>query len=85
MNWYKREKIAGLPIYSERIVIKKLKRMGCKMIRQIRSSHQIWECPGRGKISLPIHSGGGQDVDPRLLDRLLRQELGVNRNYFARV
>ena len=80
MNWYKKYLFAGLSGFATRKVLKKLKNLGARYVRQGMGDHQIWMTPDGKTISIPI-GNSGRDLPPGTLRNIL-QTLNVNEQQF---
>jgi predicted RNA binding protein YcfA (HicA-like mRNA interferase family) len=60
-----------------RILTKKLRKLGCELVRQAPGSHEIWWNP-QSKLFITIPHRGSKDIPKGTLAAILR-DLGVTR------
>jgi len=61
---------SGLPIVKPQELIRALERMGFRLLRKSRGSHQQFEHPDGRRTTVPVHKG--RDLGPGLLRKILR-------------
>ncbi len=66
-----------------REISKRLKKLGCRQLRQGRGSHRIWLNPGTNQIA-SIPDWGSKDLAPGTVRAIIR-ELGISRKEFGRI
>jgi predicted RNA binding protein YcfA (HicA-like mRNA interferase family) len=59
-----------LPVLKPRELIRALERMGFRLLRKSRGSHQQFEHPDGRRTTIPVHKG--RDIGPGLLRKILR-------------
>jgi predicted RNA binding protein YcfA (HicA-like mRNA interferase family) len=60
----------GLPMLKPRELIRALERMGFRLLRKSKGSHQQFEHPDGRRTTVPVHKG--RDIGPGLLSKILR-------------
>ena len=70
-----------LPLLSAKEVIKILQKMGFQKIRQ-EGSHVFLQHPDGRTTVIPNHPG--EDVDRGLLNKILKKDLGIEREEFMK-
>ena len=74
MNWYRREKLAGLRAYNMKDFLKILDRFGVEFIRQAKGSHGIWGIPSTGRqTAIPM---AHRTINPETMKKIVNQ-LGI--------
>ena len=61
---------SDLPRLKPRELIRALERMGFRLLRKSRGSHQQFEHPDGRRTTVPVHKG--RDIGPGLLRKILR-------------
>jgi len=61
---------SDLPMLKPRELIRALERMGFRLLRKSRGSHQQFEHPDGRRTTVPVHKG--KDIRPGLLRKILR-------------
>ncbi len=59
-----------LPLMKPRQLIRALERMGFRLLRKSKGSHQQFEHPDGRRTTVPMHKG--RDIGPGLLRKILR-------------
>ena len=59
-----------LPILKPRELIRSLERMGFRLLRKSKGSHQQFQHPDGRRTTVPVHKG--VDIGPGLLRKILR-------------
>ncbi|MFH1849746.1 MAG: type II toxin-antitoxin system HicA family toxin [archaeon] len=73
--------MSKLPLFSAKEVIKILQKMGFQTIRQ-EGSHVFMRHPDGRTTVIPNHPG--EDIDRGLLNRILKKDLGIEREEFLK-
>jgi predicted RNA binding protein YcfA (HicA-like mRNA interferase family) len=64
-----------------RDIAKRLKKLGCRELRQGKGSHRIWINPETGQVTT-VPDWGSKDLAPGTVRAIIR-ELGIDRNDFG--
>jgi predicted RNA binding protein YcfA (HicA-like mRNA interferase family) len=59
-----------LPLVKPQQLIRALERMGFRLLRKSKGSHQQFEHPDGRRTTIPVHKG--RDIGPGLLRKILR-------------
>ncbi|MFH0869894.1 MAG: type II toxin-antitoxin system HicA family toxin [archaeon] len=73
--------MSKLPLLSANEIIKILQKMGFKKLRQ-EGSHVFLQRPDGRTTVIPNHPG--EDVDRGLLNKILKKDLGIDREDFIK-
>jgi len=73
--------MSKLPLLSANEIIKILQKMGFKKLRQ-EGSHVFLQHPDGRTTVIPNHPG--EDVDRGLLNKILKKDLGIDREDFIK-
>jgi len=73
MNWFKKIIIAGLPVYTLKEFIKKLKEeFGVKFIRNAKGDDQLWGIPGTTRKTIIPFGPGSRIINPFTMTKMLK-------------
>lgn len=73
--------MSKLPLLNARELTKVLEKIGLILKRQ-EGSHMFFEHPDGRTTVIPNH--GGEDIDRGLLNKIVKQDLGMEREEFMR-
>jgi predicted RNA binding protein YcfA (HicA-like mRNA interferase family) len=62
-------------------VAKRLRKLGCHVMRAGKGSHRIWHNPATGKVAA-VPDWGSKDLAPGTVRAIIR-ELGISRREFG--
>ena len=66
-----------------RDIAKRLKKLGCRELRQGKGSHRIWINPETGQVTT-VPDWGSKDLAPGTVRAIIR-ELGIDREDFGKL